>query len=229
MTHHLDLNDLNFTAARLTVCVINKLNLASNEDKQKIRLLALSKIAHFLRSDVACDLNTTVCLMEDILKQPLDGTTLFFINHYNPEQLDQNSEFNLLFSQICFDPRSSVGPGVVDAYDKKRVVFEELQICAFAVITGQPYTTSALCDNQLSPDADRINSEAFQRVYNQILGNEKTAGLLNSNTVIEKYLERVFGEVRECQSVLASPIEFSSQIQQRRQPQSGSNTPQNKM
>lgn len=93
MTHHLDLDDLNYTAARLTACVINKLNFISNKDKQTIRLLALSQIANFLRSDVACDLNTTVCLMEDILKQPLETTTLFFLNHYNPEELDQNSEF----------------------------------------------------------------------------------------------------------------------------------------
>lgn len=229
MTHHLDLDDLNYTAARLTACVINKLNLASNEDKQKTRLLALSQIVNFLRSDVPCDLNTTVCLMEDILKQPLDTTTLFFLNHYDPEQLDQNSEFNLLISQIRFDPRSSVGPGVVDAYDKKRVVFDELQICASAVINGQPYTTSALCDNLLSPTADKINSGVFQRLFNQLLDNKKTDSLLNSNTIVEDYLERVFEQVRECQSVLTASVDIPLQVKQRRQQQKDSHTPQMKM
>ncbi len=219
MTRNLDLDDLNFTAARLAVSVMNKIKFIPLKDRQKNRVVCLSKISSFLQEDVACDLQTTACLMEDILKEPLDiKNPLIFVNHFDPEDLDRSLEFNVLLAQINFEPRTSARPSDLIHYDKQRIVFNELQNCLEAAANKQPYTPSALCDNMLSSTADHINSSAFVNIYHQFLDTFKTLGVLDFNSnFTETYLDRVFEQTRECQNALNTQILFSQQVEKRRQ------------
>ncbi len=219
MPRNFDLDDLNFTAARLTSSVLDKMKFIPLKYRQKNRVLSLAKISAFLQEDVACDLQTTVCLMEDILKEPLDiKNTLIFLNHYDEEELERNVEFKLLLTQINFEPRVSARPQDLAHYNKKRIVFDEFQKCLQAAANKEPYNPSPLCDNMLTSTADHINSSAFVNIYHQFLGNFKSLGFLNfDENFTEDYLNRVFEQTRECQNALSSQNLFTQQIEKRRQ------------
>jgi len=156
--------------------------------------------------------------MEDIFKEPLDiKNTLSFATHYNEDELDRNPEFNMLLAQISFDPRTSARPADLLHYNKKRVVFDEIQQCLDAAANKNPYVPSALCDNMLSSNADHINSSAFANLYHQFLYNFKSLGLLDSNhNFTEEYLNRVFEQTRECQNALNSQNRFTQKLEKRR-------------
>lgn len=219
MAYHIDVDQLSATAARLTGLILeSRFSFFDTPNKHKARLTILPIMMDFLQVDSPCDLQTTTILIEDILKDSDTEKSLVFASEYNTTILDRNAQFNLILAQTSFDIRASGKPNDLIGYDRKRVVFDEIQKCRNAAINGKIYATSPLCDNLLSPSADRNNSQIFETLHKQFIVDVKNCNISNTdNTMVEDYLATVFKKVVECQNVLNPQKSFSQNLDKRRE------------
>lgn len=219
MVYNIDVDQLNATAARLTGLILeNKFSFVPSEDKHKTRLDILASVVHFLYRDLPCGLETTAVLIEDILKDhDYTDKSLVFLFDYNPAILDRNTEFNLIHSQTSFEVRASGTPSDLIGYDKKRVVFDEIQKCIDAAKNYKEYSTSPLCDNLLSATADRNNAKIFEGVYKNLVKDVKKYNISTTReTMVEDYLSTVFDKVQQCQDLLNPQTRFTQNVDKRR-------------
>lgn len=219
MAQDIDVDQLSAAAARLTGLILeSRFLFFDTPDKHKARLTILVVMMDFLQTDSPCDLQTTTILIEDVLKDTDDTEkSLVFLSEYNTTILDRNAQFNLLLSQISFDVRASGKPADLIGYDKKQVVFNEIQKCRNAAINHKPYSVSPLCDNLLSSTADRNNINIFETLHKQFVEDVKKYNISSTNNLVKDYLTNVFKKVVECQNVLNPQKSFSQNLDKRRE------------
>lgn len=217
---NLDYDELNQAAVHLLNKVMECIPQRFTPDEaQEFRTHVFDKLIRFIRTDVPCDIKTSIQLFEQCLKTSELG------NFPSVAQF-QSIEYDVLklLKKMDFSLFSSVGCGQVLKKDALAWVQKEVLRSRQAVIDNQTYKDHKYSFATLSSEADAHNRKVFQEYFQKI----KQSNTLYTAPPMQlaQYVDPIIQHAKDLQNQLNGTWGLSNAIDKHRNaPQTDKNDP----